>query len=118
MHDMMNWFIVHPFYMMIGMGIYFIVSFTLAYVVYRDILRKGLSDAVFWFIIILFFNIIGFLFYLILGESSLSQQKQVGISTQSLSQNSVSDMKVFCPHCGTRIQGYAQFCPQCGASLE
>ncbi len=122
MHNMMRWFIINPFYMMIGIGIYFLVSSIIAYAIYKDSLRKGLSSAGFWFFIILLFSVIGLVFYFIFREPFSNENKQISRATQSdhvTSQNMPLNTEIlFCPQCGKRIPSYSRFCPECGASIE
>jgi len=75
MHDesnhMMDWFYNTwgPFgwlFMILGWGIYFGVAIVIAYHVHKDAINRRIPNAEIWALIILIFNVLGLLVYLLL----------------------------------------------------
>lgn len=64
-----SWFI-----MILGMSIYIISSVTIAYYVHKDAIRRGIANSEVWLIIVLIFNVIGLLLYLLVrGNYKIDQ---------------------------------------------
>ncbi|MEJ2295815.1 MAG: hypothetical protein P8Y23_13750 [Candidatus Lokiarchaeota archaeon] len=69
-YHMMDWLfnIFGPFAWLImglGVGIYIVISVTIAYYVHKDAIRRGIVNSEIWLIIALIFNVLGLLLYLL-----------------------------------------------------
>jgi hypothetical protein len=67
---MMDWWfdLFGPFswiFMILGWVIYISLSVILAYYVHKDAIKRGIHNSEFWLLIVLLFNIIGAILYLI-----------------------------------------------------
>lgn len=72
-HMMDWWFDVFGSYgwifMMSGWIIYFLIGIILAYYVHKDAVRRGILNSEFWLIIILIFNVLGVILYLLVRKN-------------------------------------------------
>jgi len=71
---MMGWWfdVFGPYgwiFMMFGWILYFVVGIVLAYYVHKDAVRRGILNSELWLIIILIFNILGVILYLLVRKN-------------------------------------------------
>ena len=69
-YDMMDWWynLLGPawwIYMVIGMVAFFAIGVILAYYTHKDAIRRGIQNSEIWLLIVLIFNILGVLVYLL-----------------------------------------------------
>lgn len=114
-YDMMDWFHFNLMYMWIGIGIYAIISLILAYYVYTDVSKRNIPNSQFWIIIVLIFNVIGLIAYLIFREPPKFQKDIVDNNSSS---NEPSEPMIYCPFCGKKIPSNSVYCPNCGSSVQ
>lgn len=71
---MMDWWfdVFGPYYwifMVLGWVIYFIIGIILAYYVHKDAIRRNVRNSEFWLVIVLIFNIVGAILYLLVRSN-------------------------------------------------
>lgn len=62
--------------MMLGWVVYFGVAFIFAYYVHKDALKRHIPNAEIWLLIVLIFNLLGLLLYLVVREN-YSESREV-----------------------------------------
>ena len=73
-YHMMNWWwdVFGPnawIFMMLGWIIYLGIAILLAYYVHKDAVKRGIANPEIWMIIILVFNVVGVLLYLLVRKN-------------------------------------------------
>ncbi|MHA1195105.1 MAG: hypothetical protein ACTSRH_00125 [Promethearchaeota archaeon] len=71
---MMDWWIgiFGPFwwiFMILGWAIYISVSILLAYYVHKDAIKRNIVNSEIWLIIVLIFNVLGYLIYILVRNN-------------------------------------------------
>jgi hydrogenase-4 membrane subunit HyfE len=66
---MMGWHWFGSIFMWIGIGIYISISILLTYFVHKDAVNRGVQNPEIWIIIMLIFNLIGLLVYVLVREN-------------------------------------------------
>ncbi|MFX1593950.1 MAG: PLDc N-terminal domain-containing protein [Promethearchaeota archaeon] len=63
--------------MVLGISLYIIFSVTIAYYVHKDAIRRGIVNSEVWLIVVLIFNVIGLLLYLLVRGNYTKNQSKV-----------------------------------------
>lgn len=106
----------------------FVLWFSLIYWTYRDAAKRG-ALSLYWAIVVFFFNIFGWLVYLVVRPSEYLEEvkdRELDIKTKealltksnqvcSACLNPIEEEFLVCPYCFKKLK---KACPQCGRPLK